>query len=148
MAVLAGRVATEAPVDAEAEAARAVPAGPVAAVVNPVSQANPANPVNLADSQQGGTASMTAEHFRNVEIPRVGREVGSQRGPAGDACQAAGEASRSVMVLLAKLIGILFMAGFGLTLLVVVGCSRAGWAGIFAPLAVTGMVLMIVYRCD
>jgi hypothetical protein len=91
---------------------------------------------------------MTAEHFRNVEIPRVGREVGSQRGPANDAYLAAGDADRSVMALVAKLFGLLFMAGFGVTLMVVVGYSRAGWAGIFAPLAVTGMVLMIVYRSD
>jgi hypothetical protein len=50
---MAGRAATEAPVDAEAEAARGVPAGQVAAAVNPVSLANPANPANLADNRPG-----------------------------------------------------------------------------------------------
>jgi hypothetical protein len=53
MAVPAGREATEVPVDAEAEAARVVPAGQLATAVNPVNQANPVNPANLADNRRG-----------------------------------------------------------------------------------------------
>jgi hypothetical protein len=46
---MAGRGATEVLVDAEAEAARVVPAGQVAMAGNPVNLANPVNPANLAD---------------------------------------------------------------------------------------------------
>ena len=41
------------PVDAEAEAARVVPAGQVAMAVNPVNLASPVNPANLAGSRRG-----------------------------------------------------------------------------------------------
>jgi hypothetical protein len=50
---MAVRGATEVPADAEAEAARVVPAGQVATAVNPVSLANPVNPANLADNRRG-----------------------------------------------------------------------------------------------
>src|ERR1700733_14883677 len=105
MAVTAGPAATVVPVDTEAEAARVVPAGQRAAAVNPVNLASPVNPANLAGSRRRGTAQMTPEPYLNVQMPRVGRDVDSQRGPASDAYQAASEPCRSVMVLLAKLIG-------------------------------------------
>jgi hypothetical protein len=41
------------PVDAEAAAARVVPAGQVATSVNLVNPANPVNPANLADNRRG-----------------------------------------------------------------------------------------------
>jgi hypothetical protein len=72
-------------VDAQAEAARVAPAGQVATAVNPA---------NLAGSRWGA-ASMTPGPYRNVEIPRVGRDVDSQQWPASDAYQAAGEAHES-----------------------------------------------------
>ena len=89
---------------------------------------------------------MSPEPNPSFEIPRVGRDVGSQCGPANDAYQAAGDADRSVMALVAKFFGLLFMAGFGVTLMVVVGYGRAGWAGVFIPVAVIGMILTIVCR--
>src|ERR1700733_9762460 len=105
MAVTAGPAATVVPVDTEAEAARVVPAGQRAAAVNPVNLARPVNPANLAGSRRGA-AQMAPEPSLNVQTPRVGRDVDSQRGPASDAYQAASEPCRSVMVLLAKLIGL------------------------------------------
>jgi hypothetical protein len=91
---------------------------------------------------------MTPELYRNVEIPRVGREMGSQGGPAGDVYQAAGEASQSVMVLLAKLIGFLVMIAAGLTLLVAIGYFLGGYVGAFITVAIFATILIVVFRSD
>jgi hypothetical protein len=91
---------------------------------------------------------MTPEPIRNVEIPRVGRDVNFQRGATGDAYEAAGESYQSVTALRVTLIGLLLMAVLGVTLMMVAGYSRAGWAGAVVSVAVVGMVLTIVCRAE
>jgi hypothetical protein len=144
MTAPAGRGATEVPVDAEAEAARVVPAGEVATAVNLV---NPVIPANLAGSRRG-SAKMTPEPTWNVEIPRVGREVGSQCGPASEGDQPAGDADQSVMVLLAKLVGFLVMMAAGLTLMVAIGYVLGGYVGAFITVAIFATILIVVFRSD
>ena len=56
MAVPAGRGATEAPVGAEAEAARVAPAGTAVNPANRVNLANLVSPANLVDNPDQGTA--------------------------------------------------------------------------------------------
>ena len=70
----------------------------------------------------------------------------AQHGPASNAYQVASETHQSVMVLLAKLFGLLLMAGFGMTFMMIVGYNRAAWAGVFVPVAVVGMVVTILCR--
>jgi hypothetical protein len=91
---------------------------------------------------------MTPELYRNVEIPRVGRDVDLQRWPASDAYQAAGEAYQSVMVLLAKVIGFLVMMAAGLTLMVAIGYVLGGYVGAFITVAIFATILIVVFRSD
>ncbi len=91
---------------------------------------------------------MIPEPDRFVEIPRVGRDMHSLRAPDSDANQAVGKSYHSVRALRAKLIGLLVMAVSGVTVMMVAGYSRAGWAGAVFAVAVAGMVLMIVCRAE
>lgn len=141
----AGRVATEVPVDAEAEV---VLAGRVATAVNPVNPANPVNQANLADDSGQGTAQVSPQPYLNVEIPRVGRDMGSPRGTAGDAYEAASEVYQSVMVALAKLIGFLVMMAAGSTLMVIIGYVLGGHVGAFITVAIVATILIVVFRPD
>jgi hypothetical protein len=91
---------------------------------------------------------MTLEPYLNVQIPRVGRDVESPRWPTSDVYPVAGEAYRSSMVLLAKLIGLLVMMAAGLTLIVATGYVLGGYVGALITVVTAATILIVVFRSD
>lgn len=91
---------------------------------------------------------MSPQPYLNVEIPRVGRDMDSPRGIAGDAYEAASEVYQSVMVALAKLIGFLVMMAAGSTLMVIMGYVLGGYVGACITVAIVTTILIVVFRPD
>jgi hypothetical protein len=81
---MAGQAATAVPVDAEAEAARVVPAGRVATAVNPANRVSLVSPASPVDNYGRGTAQTMPEPIGDVEKPRVGRDMCARHAPASE----------------------------------------------------------------